>query len=85
MTCFAVSGLTPGGKATGTYEANGDLGSACSQYRLSSMQHITGQVTARAHTHLGAVREQNVGSIAAPLDGGFVDWRRLLAHTVCKG
>ena len=39
MTCFAVSGLTPGGKATGTCEAKGELGSACSQYRLSSMLH----------------------------------------------
>ena len=35
--------------------------------------------------HLCAVRELNVGSIAAALDGGLVGWRRLLAHIVCQG
>lgn len=35
-------------------------------------------------THLGAVREQNMGSIAAPLDGGLVGWRRFLAHNFVR-
>lgn len=37
-----------------------------------------------AETHLGTVREQDMRSIAACLDGGLIGLRRLFAHVVYR-